>query len=643
VTRRYQVLQVLGGGGMGEVVKAHDRLLDRIVAIKYLRGAHSEPLAFSRIVREARAAARVSHPNIVMVYDIYDGEETGGPPFFTMELIDGIDLQRLVRHKGPLTVWEAREYIRMAALGLQHAHEKGLVHRDMKPSNLMLSSPDSIIKILDMGLARLLSSNPSPRSDVPRRALGHVHRMSSWEGPSPDTLLGTPAFMAPEQQTTANVDIRADIYALGCTFYFLLTSRRPFEGSDRETLAAHREREPTPIEHLRPDVPRNVAAIIRKMMAKRPEDRYQTPLEVSAALARLSQPPLPPPKSGVLDTPESLVATLRQHQLLEPKQLDEIEVDILSRSQSLHSLLSDIRSRGWLTDYQCDELLKGCGAALALGPYILLSPLGEGNYGRVFKAKPRLQGRMVAIKIMRLERAVEPDVVSRFRREIVLSSQLAHPNVALVFSADEIEGRLFFVMEFCEGEDLSRVCRRRHPIPIQEVHDWMCQAACGLDHVHRAGMVHRDIKPANLCLTSDGKVVKILDLGLARLVQGAATDLSSINLTKTGIGLGTPDFIAPEQAQDASAVDIRADLYSLGCTFYYLLTGSVPFPASNALQTALAHLTQPAPQVERLRVEVPPKIAAIVRKLMEKRPEDRYQTPAELLHDLRGAEPGDQA
>jgi serine/threonine-protein kinase len=214
VLGQYVLLDRLGEGGMGQVFRARHLRLDRIDALKVIRPEHvASPHAHARFLREARAAARLSHPNIVRVYD---AGESGGTLFLAMEYLPGIDLARLVQAAGPLPPGEACDYLRQAALGLQHAHERGLVHRDVKPANLLLAEEQGTIKILDMGLARLRPAEEE------QSASGLTES---------GTLMGTLDYMAPEQAMDPHgVDIRADLYSLGCTLYFLLTGRPPFPG-----------------------------------------------------------------------------------------------------------------------------------------------------------------------------------------------------------------------------------------------------------------------------------------------------------------------------------------------------------------------------------------------------------------------------
>jgi putative intracellular protease/amidase len=261
---RYSILEELGRGGMGVVWKAEHRLMERVVAIKVIgRQFVAHPDAVERFGREVRAAARLVHPNIVIAHD---AEQAGDVHFLVMEYLDGISLARLVERRGALPIDQACAMVRQAALGLQHAHEQGMVHRDIKPSNLMLTRQGQV-KILDFGLAHLI--------EQPRRlrtAMG--------------TVMGSPDFVAPEQTRSSRVDIRADLYSLGCTLYFLLTGRVPFPGgSTADKLRWHCESQPEPVERLRPEVPAAVTAIVRKLMAKQPEERFQTPKELADALA----------------------------------------------------------------------------------------------------------------------------------------------------------------------------------------------------------------------------------------------------------------------------------------------------------------------------------------------------------------------
>jgi uncharacterized protein (TIGR03067 family) len=286
---RYQILEKLGHGGMGVVYKAQHRLMERVVALKVLNSKLLDrPASIERFRREVKGAARLIHPNIVTAYD---AEQAGASHFLVMEYVPGISLARLVEEQGPMPVSVASAYIRQAALGLQHAFECGMVHRDIKPQNLMVVSADlntthqspltnHQIKILDFGLARFVSETVV--EDV-----GQAASLPAGGLTQASTLMGTPEYIAPEQaQSASSADIRADIYSLGCTFYHLLAGHAPFpHGSAGQKVKAHLEETPKPVGEIRPEVPAELARVLDKMMVKDPAKRYQTPAEVAQALA----------------------------------------------------------------------------------------------------------------------------------------------------------------------------------------------------------------------------------------------------------------------------------------------------------------------------------------------------------------------
>ena len=272
---RYAITELIATGGMGDVFRAEHRMMERTVAIKVINHElmrNSE--AVERFHREVRTAAQLSHPNIVRAYD---AEQADGIHFLVMECVDGINLADLVKKDGPLSVSKACEYARQAAIGLQHAHEQGMVHRDIKPHNLMLTE-DGTIKILDFGLASLaaksvVSLDPAVPEHASLTAAG--------------AIMGTPDFISPEQAADAHkADIRSDIYSLGATLHYLLCGHAPFaEGSVAERLRSHAEAQPTSINSLRDDAPEELSDIIIRMMSKDPNHRFQTPQDVADALA----------------------------------------------------------------------------------------------------------------------------------------------------------------------------------------------------------------------------------------------------------------------------------------------------------------------------------------------------------------------
>jgi formylglycine-generating enzyme required for sulfatase activity/tRNA A-37 threonylcarbamoyl transferase component Bud32 len=329
----------------------------------------------------------------------------------------------------------------------------------------------------------------------------------------------------------------------------------------------------------------------------------------------------------------SLLDTIRQTDLLSPAQLAETErrLPLYTEPRDLARMLVQ---QGWLTPFQVNQLLLGRSAELLLGPYLLVERLGEGAVGQIFKARHRPTGQLVALKVIRKERVTNPKVVQRFQREIRAAAQLAHPNIVAALDAGQAGDTHYYAMEYVEGSDLRRHVKESGPLPAAVACDYVRQAALGVQHAHERGLVHRDIKPSNLMLAAGG-LVKVLDLGLARLRPTGEGDLAG-TLTEEGAVIGTPYYLAPEQAVNPRGADIRADLYSLGCTFYFLLTGQAPFEGSALTEILIKHQLEEPKPLEALRPDVPAAVAAVVRKLMAKRPEDRYQTPAELVRALTG-------
>ncbi len=220
----------------------------------------------------------------------------------------------------------------------------------------------------------------------------------------------------------------------------------------------------------------------------------------------------------------------------------------------------------------------------------------------------------------------------RFRREVEAAGRLKHPNVVAAVDADEDRGVHFLVMEYVEGRDLDHVVRERGPMPVSQAIDCLIQASRGLEAAHAQGIVHRDIKPGNLMLDSAG-TVRVLDLGLARLVDAANPFGKSTagRLTESGMYMGTIDFMAPEQAEDSHRVDHRADIYSLGCTLFFLLNPREPFEGATVLKRLMAHMERPAPSLRTTRPEVPASLEAVYQKMMAKSPAERPASMTELI------------
>lgn len=268
--------------------------------------------------------------------------------------------------------------------------------------------------------------------------------------------------------------------------------------------------------------------------------------------------------------------------------------------------------------------------------YRIVKALGAGGMGVVYQAEHRLMERPVALKVINNELVRHPEAVARFRREVKAAARLTHPNIVTAHDAEQAGPVHFLVMEYVEGVSLAQLVHKRGPLPVAHACHYIRQAALGLQHAFEQGMVHRDIKPQNLMLTRKGQV-KILDFGLARFARERdpnGPQQSSHGLTEVNTVLGTPDYMAPEQANDAHRADIRSDIYSLGCTLYYLLVGRVPFPEGSDIEKLIAHVEQPPPPLAGLRSDVPADLVQVVETMMAKAPAGRYQTPAEVAQAL---------
>lgn len=283
-----------------------------------------------------------------------------------------------------------------------------------------------------------------------------------------------------------------------------------------------------------------------------------------------------------------------------------------------------------LTVWQAEKVLQGKHKGFFLGRYRLLSLLGKGGMSSVYLAEHTVMKRRCALKVLPAKRVNDASYLGRFHREAQAVAALDHPNIVRAYDVDMTQDAgidiHFLSMEFVQGKSLLELVQEKGLIPIRDAVEYIRQSAQGLDHAHKAGLVHRDIKPGNLLITSGG-VIKILDLGLARFFNDEEASLTVEHDEKV---LGTADYISPEQAIDSHKVDHRTDIYSLGCTLYFLLTGHPPFNTGSLAQRLIAHQTKPAPKITAERPDVPASLIAIMDKMMAKKDIDRYQTAQDV-------------
>jgi serine/threonine protein kinase len=300
------------------------------------------------------------------------------------------------------------------------------------------------------------------------------------------------------------------------------------------------------------------------------------------------------------------------------------------------SFASELVKQKKLTPYQASILSQGQVKGLIFGDYKVLDKVGEGGMGLVFKAQHRVLKRIVALKVLHPAVTQSEEAVRRFHREVEAVARLSHPNIITAYDASIQDGTYYLAMEYVDGVDLGRLVKEQGTLSYDKAVDYVSQAARGLEYTHKMGVVHRDIKPSNLLLDTLGSI-RILDMGLVRfteapLPEGSATGPDG--LTHTGDIMGSFDYIAPEQAIDTKRADARADIYSLGCTLYFLLTGRPPYAGDTSMQKLLSHRETAIPSLRRARPEVPLALDAVFHRMVAKKAEDRYASMGDVLADL---------
>jgi serine/threonine protein kinase len=343
---------------------------------------------------------------------------------------------------------------------------------------------------------------------------------------------------------------------------------------------------------------------------------------------------------------ESFCNSLARSRLLAPEQVwamyQRCRQEAPEACTDLARFVRWVVAAEYLTEYQAGIVQRGNADQLILGPYKVLERIGRGRMAGVYKAQHQL-GQVVAVKVLPPSKARDPHILGRFQREARLALRLKHPNIVRTFQTGDWEGRHCLVMEYLEGETLEEVLARRGKLPAGEAVRLVCQALTGLQQIHDEGLVHRDFKPANLMLVGGdagstlGATVKILDIGLGRALfdEDPSGKAQNFELTNEGELLGTPAYMAPEQARDSHSADIRADVYSLGCTLYHALAGQPPFADANPARQLIRHATERPRPLADFSPGLPRGLQEVVGEMLAKDPSQRPATPERAAVALR--------
>jgi serine/threonine protein kinase len=537
----FRITAELGRGGMGVVFRAWDLNLRRDVALKVMNAETAgSPVTRNRFVKEARAMAALHHDHVVPVYT---AEIEHGLPYLVMPLLAGEPLDaRLQRDRG-LSLPEVLRIGREIADGLAAAHAAGIVHRDLKPGNIWLEAPRDRVKLLDFGLARETGGS------------GDMDHSSS------GLLVGTPAYMSPEQARSLDLDHRSDLFSFGSVLYEMAAGRRPFsDPSVWELLRAVCETDPPPAKAVNPAVPTDLSDLIARLHRKNPAERPASARETEAALRRMQT-------AGSSEVPFAVAAA--------------------------------DGGEPW-------EAFRNPG-------YEIVRELDRDAASIRYQVKNR---GTQALEVVRDFRPKSAGPVATLHRAVATAMAVRHRNVVKYLAS--LPGRAAYTAEYVNGADLRRIVLERGAIPAARACNYVAQAALGLKAVHDVGLVHGTVHPTHLIRTrvENKHLIQVRDFGLpAALLRVARGGVGS------AVGAGEVDgFLAPELLTGRKEADARSDVFGLGCTLYFLITGRVPFPDRRA-----AAAGGPPPVPPRLDVpEIPLDLRDILRRMISERPEDRY-------------------
>ncbi len=648
---QYVLLKPLARGGMGALYLAvhGDRGTEKLCVVKTALHHLAGKGYVQRFKDEAKVVVRLSHGNLVTVFDT---GEVDGEIYLAMDFVEGKDLRAVwnkCAQKGiafpiDIAVHIVKELSR--GLGYAHAFESlSLVHRDVSPPNVLLSYTGEV-KLTDFGLAT---------------------STLKLEKTAPGIIYGKLSYMAPEQARRDALDARTDLYAAGIILWELLTGRQLFPASrgpaagvgetEDELLEKVRNPKPVPPSQRAKRVPPELDRICMRALALAPAARYQSGEVFRAELAAFQA------KTAPATDGEQLARFLRElfGEAIDKERAERTQlVAGTTAVASLETLRPQVlgprvpRPTGkpeeaisasagdQTTAASSDRGESAIVGTVLQGRYRIKRLCGEGGMGRVYEAEHVDIGKRVAVKVLHPAYSRTPEVVERFRREARAASKIGHQNIVNVTdSGTTLDGSFFFVMEYIEGVELGYVIHKEGPLAVERalrITDQICQA---LQAAHDVGVIHRDLKPENVLLVGklgESDFVKVLDFGIAKsadVEESNQAGPAGRRLTRPGVAMGTPEYMAPEQAAGKSA-DARSDIYAVGSICYEMLTSIPPYDGDNVMEILHKKANEAPKPIREIRPELSPEVEDLVSRMMARNPNGRPPSMTLLAREIQG-------